>query len=82
LTGLIVVGVEIVLAVPVLIILFSGDLDFGAGTLVVTSVLSGVATILTTPLFNLVEILLYADARLRKEEPDPERLWEPVAASA
>jgi hypothetical protein len=82
LTILIQIGVQLVIALPLAIPLVAGGFELTRESFALITAVNAIATIALTPVFGLVQILLYADARLRKEEPDPERLWHPVAASA
>lgn len=78
LTFLIILAVQLVVLIPLIIPIASGGTEFTRANLAVINAANGLVATVLTPLFSVVTILLYADARLRKEEPDPERLWAAV----
>ncbi|HEX2030023.1 MAG TPA: glycerophosphoryl diester phosphodiesterase membrane domain-containing protein [Actinomycetota bacterium] len=78
LSFLIILGVQLVVLIPLLVPIVSGATEITRANLAVINAANGLVATLLTPFFSVVTILLYADARLRKEEPDPERLWAAV----
>lgn len=75
---LIILGVQLVVLIPLLIPIASGATEITRANLAVINAANGLVATVLTPFFSVVTILLYADARIRKEEPDPERLWAAV----
>jgi hypothetical protein len=76
---LIAAGIQIAVTLPFVLAVLSGAQSVTREDLVLLNVTAGVAALFVTPFLNLVIILLYVDARVRKEGSDPDRLWGAVA---
>ncbi len=75
---LIAIGIQLVVVLLVAVPIGAGGGEITRTNLAIVTAASGLALTFVTPFLNLVVILLYADARLRKEGPDAERLWAGV----
>lgn len=79
LAGLIAAGVQLVVVLVATVPVFAAGGEISRAAVAVITAASGLAVTVVTPFINLVVILLYVDARLRKEGPNLEALWSGVA---
>lgn len=80
LAGLLILAVSIVFSIPLAIAVFAGG-GLTPTAYAVGSVVNTVATILTTPFYTLVVVLLYFDIRIRKEGFDLEVMAQQIGAA-